>query len=453
MSKNAKQHRRHEAKARRRRNRKARAAAATAALASAAIAVTGGTAVADGGGDGGTTPDDGLIAFDTIREVLQTRDIWTIDPDANTPPTTAESESDNPAPDRNAQWSPDGSQIAYVSTRGAQRPQVWLQDAGVPTSAVQVTLTTAHNNGGPVTLGQQDDFRGSLAWSPDGTEIAFVKTISPGLTSTDGDIWVVDVLTGDERQLTDHVAIDANPTWSPDGNYVAFESNRDGDNDIYRVEAAAGNPPEEGLTNLTPGFAGDQVEPDYSRGGYLILYGSQEDGQPQQDIYVKIASPSTYSWQLTTTTAQDDEVPRWSPRNTRFTYASQRDGDSRYDIFTQNLIPDTSTNANVRNNTAAPNVVDRRPDWQFVAGSGNTPCRLENEEDKEQSLADEAAATGTSPLDELLGNQQPSNSSYGEYNEGSSDNDGGVSTDCGSDSGSSDGGTGGGSHSDGGSSD
>ena len=442
----AKQHRRQETKARRRRNRKARATAATMALATAAMAVTGGTAAATGDG---SSPDDGLIAFDSNREVLSTIDVFTIDPDANTPPTTAESESDNPAADRNAQWSPDGSQIAYVSRRlvnGDLQPQVYVQPVGDPGSAIPVTLTSAENNGGPA---QGVKFRGGLAWSPDGTEIAFVKSSTQ---ATGGNIWVVDVATGAERQITSHPATDANPTWSPGGGSIAFESNRDGDYDIYRVNAS-GTGAEEGLTNLTPGFAGDQWEPDYSRGGYLILYASQEDGQVPHDVYVKIASSNTSSWQLTTSTT-DEEVPRWSPVNTRFTYASQRDGDTSYDIFTQNLVPDTSSNANVRNITQATNIQDRRPDWQFVEGSGNTPCRVENEENKEQSLADEAVAASGSPLEALTGNQQPQS---GSYNDGSSDNAGGVSTDCETDGGggasSDDDGGDGGSHSDGGSSD
>jgi Tol biopolymer transport system component len=417
---------RHEAKAARRRRRKAQAVTA-AAIAGAAFAATGGSAGAwdTGGGGTGTAPADGLIAFDSIRDT-NTRDIWTIDPDATAPPATATPQTQYPLSDRNAQFSPNGLRLAFVSQRPESQdvqPQVYVQDVGSPASAQKVTQTV-DNNGGPLNVLQPSTFRGGLAWSPDGTKIAFSKSN----TRVESDIYVVDVASGTETQITAAPGVDANPTWSPNGNYISFESNRAGSDgyDIWRVDATGG--PEANPVDLAP-YAGDQVEPDYSPGGYLLLYASNQDAQAQQDIYVKPASTNTTSWQLTTT-AEDEEVPRWSPTGTRFTYASQRGGDASYDIFVQNLLPDTNANANVRNVTQAPAVPDRRPDWQFVPGSsGGGGCRSQNEQAKESGLTTQALATGTSPLDGIMNNQQPS-SQYGSSYNASSDASGGVSSDC-----------------------
>jgi Tol biopolymer transport system component len=64
-----------------------------------------------------------------------------------------------------------------------------------------------------------DDSVGGLAWSPDRTHIAFVRT---------GGIYLRNMDTGEERQLTDAIE-PYSPAWSPDGAHIAFVSgNRQG---------------------------------------------------------------------------------------------------------------------------------------------------------------------------------------------------------------------------------
>ena len=77
-------------------------------------------------------------------------------------------------------------------------------------------------------------------WSPDGSRIAFQSN-----RDGDFDIWVMNADGTGVEQLTDDPAIDdpafdSAPAWSPDGSRIAFQSNRDGDFEIYTMPAVGG---------------------------------------------------------------------------------------------------------------------------------------------------------------------------------------------------------------------
>src|SRR4051812_28680795 len=67
--------------------------------------------------------------------------------------------------------------------------------------------------------------------SPDRKEIAFVSG---------GDIWSVPGDGGIARLLVSHPATESKPLFSPDGKYLAFNSNRTGNGDIYILELGSG---------------------------------------------------------------------------------------------------------------------------------------------------------------------------------------------------------------------
>ena len=65
---------------------------------------------------------------------------------------------------------------------------------------------------------------GSPSWSPDGGRIAF-----DSLRDGNGEIYVMNADGSGQTRLTDDPGFDGSASWSPDGSRIAFQSFRDGD--------------------------------------------------------------------------------------------------------------------------------------------------------------------------------------------------------------------------------
>ena len=111
---------------------------------------------------------------------------------------------------------------------------------------------------------------GMAAWSPDGKRLAFTIRIL-GMRNIPGvpnDIYVIDINGENLQQLTVHPAPDRHPTWSPDGQWIAFQSERDGDSAIYRLEVDGANPK----------WLANGRRPEWSPDGQQIAFVSHREG-------------------------------------------------------------------------------------------------------------------------------------------------------------------------------
>ena len=117
------------------------------------------------------------------------------------------------------QYSPDGSRIAFESTRSGSY-EIWMCRSD-GTNLVQFT----HFN----------NVTGTPRWSPDGQQIAFDSR-----AHGNADIFVMDSQGGLPRQLTNETSADVIPNWSRDGRWIYFASARSGVWEIWKMPSAGG---------------------------------------------------------------------------------------------------------------------------------------------------------------------------------------------------------------------
>lgn len=133
-------------------------------------------------------------------------------------------------------FSPDGSRIAFVSNRSGS-PQIYIRDMDGGTEQ-RLTFEGKYNT--------------SPAWS------SLDRIAFSGMTNGRIDIYTIRPDGTDLRNLTGGHGNNEDPSWSPDGRYLAFSSNREGGYHLYVMTASGHNP-----RRITFGN-GEQTSPSWS---------------------------------------------------------------------------------------------------------------------------------------------------------------------------------------------
>jgi len=221
-------------------------------------------------------------------------------------------------------WSPDSRRLAYVSFEG-NKSSVFVQ-----------TLRTGNRQ----RVSSKPGINGAPAFSPDGRKLVLT------LGGVDGnlDIHILDISSRETKRLTTHRAIDTEGSWSPDGRFIYFTSDRSGGPQIYRVSVNGGTPERitfEGSYNARP-----RLSPDGSRlamvhndrGDYRIAIMNVE----RRDL-------------LIVSVGRQDESPSFAPNSDTLIYATRQGRNG--------VLESVSADGLIRQRLASGRVDVREPVW------------------------------------------------------------------------------------------
>lgn len=309
--------------------------------------------VDDGGGGGDDTPIEGDITYVSRADEFASGDLHSMDPDGQNDVNFTNSAMD----EGEVSWNGDGTKVAFV-----RNDNLFVRDAatGVEEEIVShvegsflspswhptENVVAFANFGDPFhsendydiyaydldagTMGLVTDDDGSVddldpAWSPDGSELAFssdrvdvrfelftvpMAQIDPDAGGPAPLVWVPD---GPEQQRTT-LDIDAlEPSWSPEGDLIAFNGMETEDFDDLEEEIYFLDTTDDSVYKVTDSDAVDEIsdiEPVFSPDGEALLYSSDADGDPE--IYALDLNDCTTTTQLTTN-AVWDTTPAWRP--------------------------------------------------------------------------------------------------------------------------------------------
>jgi TolB protein len=200
--------------------------------------------------------------------------------------------------DGGPEWSPDGDKLAFHTDRDGNH-ELYLVHPDRPSLLFNVTRSPFAND---CACGDPFYIYAPPSFSPDGRRLVFTSDFAaPG---TNVDVYVINRDGTGLRRLTTDPAVDAEADWSPDGRRIAFNSNRDGDHELYTM-----TPSGRDVRQLTHNQGTDR-QPEWSPTGRRLAYASDIGGT--DDIWLMNADGSTP--RNITNDADFDERPAWQPR-------------------------------------------------------------------------------------------------------------------------------------------
>jgi dipeptidyl aminopeptidase/acylaminoacyl peptidase len=177
---------------------------------------------------------------------------------------------------------------------------------------------------------------GQMKISPDGSRLAASQTEIK--TGNNADIWITDLATQTRTRLTFGPGADAQPTWSPDGQVIAWVSIREGVVGIYR-KPANGAGADDLLYQFPTGTSGGVILSDWSSDGFLVFAAGG-------DVFALPIGPDSDSTRQPIPVVQTparEFGPDLSPDSRWLVYISDETG--RQELFVQPFAPQARAGA------------------------------------------------------------------------------------------------------------
>ncbi len=206
-------------------------------------------------------------------------------------------------------WAADGRNILFVTSQGGSRDiyQLPLKASAVPVGS-PIRMTTGLN-------------ASTISLSADGKKLAY------SIFTYNSNIWSIEIPKEKAISISEAIPITTGNQAiegigvSPDGKWLAFDSNRSGNQDIYKMPVGGGE-----LERLTT-HPSDDFIPSWSPNGKEIVFYSFRKGN--RDIHLMTADGGSIR-QLTDDPAQE-RYPDWSPDGKHLVFQSDKTG--RQELF------------------------------------------------------------------------------------------------------------------------
>lgn len=327
------------------------------------------------------TSPNGVLAYSAWDDDLN-YDVYTFDP--ATPEVPALRLTTDGRYNGNPDWSPDGTRIAYDGWGTTFGPRIRVMDTDAATDDHVVLTEPCVDD-----FDCYGDFQ--PAWSPDGTRIAFVSS-RPNQDGTENwqyELYVMDA-TGEMGPLPQATRLTTDPmpefglaiadtqvTWSPDGSRIAWVSKGRGAEqdscDLWSMDSQDldGDGFGDDMQRLTFDDTflcgtSEDMTPAWSPDSSLIVFASWRNGNP--DIWLVNADDTSDLRNVTSGINAYTDQPSWSPDGTQIIFRSDQTG--AYEFYSLPVPPPAGADAPPRPTRLTFNGGDKgAADWGALAGS------------------------------------------------------------------------------------